>query len=191
MLPLCWRFLNNVQISTYELNNKATPTMHKQNTKMGHRKWVYIFKNKNKMIHFWKLSKLHNDPCLKLNESEISVLEQHKFLSLIFDRKLTFIPHLKYLKIKWSKILQIYRGANRNTLIKLYRSLLRSKWIMLNFIYGATRKSYTKILDATYRQGLRLGFGVFRTFPVESRYTEAGETSPRLRHVKLALYSTM
>ena len=62
------------------------------------------FQKQKQYIHFCKLRKLHNDPCLRLDESEIPVVEQHKFLGIIFDRKLTFIPHLKYLKTKCSSL---------------------------------------------------------------------------------------
>ena len=51
--------------------------------------------------------KLHNDPCVKLDGVEIPVVDEYKFLRIIFDKKLTFIPHLKYLKIKYNKTLQL------------------------------------------------------------------------------------
>ena len=51
-----------------------------------------------------------------------------------FDRKLSFIPHINYLKAKCQKALQLLRvvahtdwGADKLTLLKLYRSLVRSK----------------------------------------------------------------
>ena len=68
--------------------------MHKQNTKMGIENGFKF--SKAKCINFCKLGKLHNDPCFKLDESEFPVIKKLKFLGVIFDRKLTFIPHLKY-----------------------------------------------------------------------------------------------
>ena len=73
--------------------------------------------------------------------------------------------------------------ADQSTPIKLYRSLLRSKHDYASFIYGATRKPCTKILDTTYHQGFRLVLGAFRT----SLYTEADETPPHQWHIKLVL----
>ena len=140
---------------------------------MGHRN-RFTF-SQTKCIHSCKLRTFHNDLCLKLDESEIPVVELHKFLGVIFDRKLTFIFHLKYLKTKCSKVLQPLHivahtewGANQSILIKLYRSLLCSKLDYTSFIYGATRKSYTKILNPKYHQGLRLVLRAFRTSSVES-----------------------
>ena len=40
---------------------------------------------------------MHNDPVLKIDESEIPVVNEYKFLGIIFDKK-TFMPHIKYLK---------------------------------------------------------------------------------------------
>ena len=83
---------------------------------------------------FCQLRGLHNDPVLKLDGVKIPVLEQYTFLGVIFDRKLSFIPHINYLKAKCHKALQLLRvvahtdwGADKSTLLKLYRSLVRSK----------------------------------------------------------------
>jgi len=48
-------------------------------------------------MHFCRLRKVHADPVLLLNGMQVPVVEQAKFLGLIFDRKLTFVPHLRYL----------------------------------------------------------------------------------------------
>ena len=58
---------------------------------------------KNKCVCFCHKRKLHNDPCLKLERQEIPVVNEHKFLGLVFNKKLTFIPHLKYLSSSWKK----------------------------------------------------------------------------------------
>ena len=43
---------------------------------------------------------MHNDPVLKLDSTEILIVEEHKFLRIILDKKLTFKPHIKYLRSK-------------------------------------------------------------------------------------------
>ena len=68
-------------------------------------------------------------------------------------------------------------GADRTTLLKLYRSLVRSKLDYGCFIYGSARKSYLQMLDPIHNQGLRLALGAFRTSPVASLYVEADEPS--------------
>ena len=43
-------------------------------------------KSKTKCMHFCSLRKMHNDPLLKIDESKIPVVNEYKFLSVIFDK---------------------------------------------------------------------------------------------------------
>ena len=145
-------------------------------------------------MHFCQLRKLHNDPVLKLDGSVIPVVDQYKFLGIIFDKKLSFIPHIKYLKSKCNKALQLLRviahtdwGADRQILLKLYRSLVRSKLDYGCFIYGSARKSYLNTLNTIHHQGLRLALGAFSTSPVESLYAETSEAPLTARRNKLGV----
>jgi len=65
--------------------------------------------SKTVCIHFCKLRKFHPDPILLLNGTPIPVVEETKFLGVIFDRKLSFIPHIKHLKDKCTKALNLLR----------------------------------------------------------------------------------
>ena len=76
--------------------------------------------------------------------------------------------------------------ANRKTLLKLYRLLIRLKLDYDNFIYQS-RKLYLKILNPIYHGDLRLIHGAFKTSPVESQYAEANVTPANIRSNKLAL----
>ena len=78
-------------------------------------------------------------------------------------------------------------GADRTTLLHLYRSLIRSKLDYRSITYGSARKSYLQMLDTIHHQGLRLALGAFRTSPVTSLYAEADEPSLHLRREKLSL----
>ena len=68
-------------------------------------------------------------------------------------------------------------GADRTTLLKLDRSLVRLKLDYGSIIYGSARKSYLQMLDPIHNQGLRLALGAFRIFPVASLFVEADELS--------------
>ena len=50
---------------------------------------------------------LNLDPQLFMDKSPISVVEETKFLGFIFERKLSFVPHLKYVKKRGLKALNI------------------------------------------------------------------------------------
>ena len=78
-------------------------------------------------------------------------------------------------------------GADRTTLLQLYRSLIRSKLDYGSIVYGSARKSYLAMLDPIHHQGLRLALGAFRTSPTASLYVEADEPSLNTRREKLSL----
>ena len=92
-------------------------------------------KSKTQCVHFCQQPKIHNDPALYIHVygSEILVVAESKFLGVIFDRKLSFIPHIKYVKAKCLKanLLKVLShtswGADRTTLLHLYHSLIQSK----------------------------------------------------------------
>ena len=60
-------------------------------------------------MHFCQFRRYRADPHLTLDVSVLPVVEDTKFLGLIFDPKLTFIPHLKYLEAKCPKVLNLPR----------------------------------------------------------------------------------
>ena len=73
-------------------------------------------------------------PVLNIYGAPIPVVEEAKYLVLLFDKKLTFIPHIKALKAKCLKALNVLKvlsntnwGGDRSLLLNLYRSLVRSK----------------------------------------------------------------
>ena len=151
-------------------------------------------KSKTVCMHFCNIYTLHPDPELKLNGSTIPVVNETKFLGLIFDRKLSFIPHLKYLKDKCLKAMNLLRvvahtdwGADTDTLLRLYRSHIRSKLDYGCIIYGSARRSYLESLDRVQNQALRICLGAFRTSPITSLHIEANEMPLSLRRDKLAL----
>ena len=86
------------------------------------------------MCSFCQLRGLHPDPVLNIYGSPIPVVEEAKFLCLLFDKKLSFIPHIKALKAKCLKALDVLKvlsntnwGGDRSALLNLYSSLVRSK----------------------------------------------------------------
>ena len=151
-------------------------------------------KTKTKCMHFCNLRRLHPDPDLTLGNTKLEVVPEFKFLGVIFDKKLSFLPHIKSLKKKCQKAMNILRviahsdwGADKKVLLRLYRSLIRSKLDYGSIVYGSARKSYLQLLDPIQNQCLRLALGAFRTSPVNSLYAEANEPSLYYRREKLSL----
>ena len=130
------------------------------------------------------MRKMHNNPVIKLEDTEKPVVDEYKFTGVIFDNKLTFIPHIKYSKMKSTQAQQFLWvvvhtewGADRQTLLKLYRSLIRSQLDYAIFIYGSARRSNFKRLDPIHYEDVKLVLGAFRTSPLDSY------TSRTLRHL--------
>ncbi|GFN82299.1 retrovirus-related pol polyprotein from type-1 retrotransposable element r1 [Plakobranchus ocellatus] len=129
---------------------------------------------------------------LDIPVTPIPVKGEAKFLGFFFDSKLNFSSHVKYLKKKCLKALNLLRvvghtdwGADRATLLRLYCTLVRSKLDYGSVIYGSPNKHVLRALDPIHHQGLRIALGAFRTTPIKSLYAEAGEPSLEHRRMKL------
>ena len=87
------------------------------------------------------------------------------------DSKLTFIPHLKYLRKKCLQAINLLRVVghyDNTTLLKLYDSTIRSKLDYGCMVYGSACDSYLKMLDRIQNKALRICLGAFRTSPIPS-----------------------
>ena len=136
-------------------------------------------KYKTVCMHFCHLRKAHNDPVLTLDGTPIPVVEENKFLGVVFDRKLLFIPNIKQLKAKCQKALNLLQvvahtnwGADGKVLLNLYRTIIRSKFDYGSIVYGSARKAYLEMLYLIHHIGLRLALGAFRTSPSENGVVE-------------------
>ena len=58
-------------------------------------------------MHFYQLRRMHTEPELTLDWDPIKAIEEPKFVGLIFDTKMSFMPHIKYLKRRCLKALYI------------------------------------------------------------------------------------
>ena len=149
--------------------------------------------NKTVTIHFWK-GRSVPDPTIYINRTKIKAVDETRFLGLIFDKRLTFHSHIRDLKTRCLKSLNVLKvvshtdwGADSKVLLRLYQALVRSKLDYGCIVYGSATKSRLKELDPIHNSGLRISLGAFRTSPIPSLYTEAGETSLELRRLKLSL----
>ena len=153
-----------------------------------------ISTNKTVAMHFCLKKKCDHDPQLKLGDSPIEFVKEYKFLGIIWDTKLNFKAHVEYLRKRCFKVLNIIKvlshqewGADTNTLIKLYQSLVRSKVDYGSIVYRNADKSVLTRLEVIHNQGLRLSLGAFRSSPLESLKIEANVYPLRFRRKKLGL----
>ncbi|GFR33746.1 reverse transcriptase domain-containing protein [Trichonephila clavata] len=155
---------------------------------------LFFQKKKTISVVFSRKRGVFPNPELFIVRSLIKVVKEFKFLGLIFDQSLRFHRNLKDLKIRSAKALNILKvlantrwGADRTSLLRLYRALIRSKLDYGSVVYSSACKSLLKILDPVHHQGLRFCLGAFRTPPVESLYAEAYEPPLDLRWKYLCL----
>ena len=151
--------------------------------------------NKTVAMHFCKCRrKTCREPELFINNNRIEVVKEHKFLGLIWDKNLNFKAHLKYLKSKCNKALNIIRvlsysnwGSDSKILLKLFRSLVRSKIDYGSVVYSLGDAKALSSIDVIHRHGIRLCLGAFKTTRIESLYAEAFEPPLEFRREELAM----
>ncbi|XP_035215831.1 uncharacterized protein LOC118189355 [Stegodyphus dumicola] len=119
-------------------------------------------------MHFCRRRNLHLDPELHLDGSLIRVEPEAKLLGVIFDRKLTFLPHILNLNKKCAKALNILKvltstswGAERCSMLRIYRSLILSKLDCDCVIYRSARPSVLLKLDPVHHQALQICCGAY------------------------------
>ncbi|GFO12498.1 RNA-directed DNA polymerase from mobile element jockey [Plakobranchus ocellatus] len=142
-------------------------------------------------VHFHR-QRIYTEPALHVDGQLIPVKGEATFLGVILDHKLSFANHVKYLKNKCLKVLNLLRvvghtdwGADRATLLKLYRTLVWSKLDYGSVVYGSAKKHVLRALDPIHHQGLCIALVAFRTSPIKSLYAEAAE--PSLEHWRIKL----
>jgi hypothetical protein len=81
---------------------------------------------------------------------------------------------------RYLNVLHVLSGASwgwdRTVMLRLYRSLVRSKLDYGSFIYGSATEAKLRIFYPVHHAGIRLAIGAFRTSP-DSLYAEYGEPS--------------
>ena len=119
---------------------------------------------------------------LRLYGVDVPLEQSVRFLGVELDRKLTYKHHLKSLRLKCMKALNLLKcvartsyGADRATLLLLYRSLIRSKLDYACIIYNSACASHKRILDTVHHTALRVVTGAFRTSPISSILADAHE----------------
>ncbi|GBM17941.1 hypothetical protein AVEN_111090-1 [Araneus ventricosus] len=112
------------------------------------------------------------DPVIHIQNIPIPVVDNIRFLGVIFDRKLTFLPHILHLRKKCERSLNILKvlsktswGADRTSLLRIYQAVILSRIDYGCMVYGSTRPTVRR-LDTIHHSGLRICTGAFRTSPV-------------------------
>ncbi|GBL94579.1 putative RNA-directed DNA polymerase from transposon X-element [Araneus ventricosus] len=153
-----------------------------------------ISPSKSCVVHFCRKRGLHPDPDLYIGNQLIPVVNEVRFLGIIFDRKLTFLSHIRYLRKRCERLLNILKvlsntswGADRTSLLRIYESVILSRIDYGCVVYGSACASNLKKIDPLHHSALRICSGAFRTSPIDSLYVECFQMPLSLRRQKLSI----
>ena len=136
---------------------------------------------KTQAMHFCRLRNPHTDPNLFINGSPITYKNRITFLGIMFDSKLNWKPHIQNTAAKCKLVINAMRclagitwGADKNTLLRMYKALVLSKIDYGSTVYTSARISQLQTLDTVHNTGLKIALGAFRTSPLDAVYVESG-----------------
>ncbi|GFT53931.1 RNase H domain-containing protein [Trichonephila clavipes] len=149
--------------------------------------------SKSCCVHFCRKRGIHPDPEIRIRDIQIPVVPE-RFLGVIFDCRLTFLPHILHLRKKCEKSLNLLKvlsntswGADRPSLLRVYQAIVLSRIDYGCVAYGSACNSTLQKLDPVHHMALRICSGAFRTSPVQSLYVNRHQLPLDLRRRKLSL----
>ncbi|GBN43237.1 hypothetical protein AVEN_81854-1 [Araneus ventricosus] len=90
--------------------------------------------SKTCVVHFCRKRNLHPDPDLHIRNQSIPVVNEVRFLGIIFYRKLTFLSHISHLRKKCERLLNMLKvlsntswGADHTSLLRIYQAMILSR----------------------------------------------------------------
>lgn len=153
---------------------------------------------KTKLVHYRRLYKNVGSPCIYMNGILIPCENSHKFLGLIFDKKLNWNEHISDLVTQCKKRINIIKmlanrdwGSDRGTLLTLYKTLIRSKIDYGSAVYSSARTTQLKKLDVIQNLAIRISIGAFKSSPILSLEVESGVQSLNNRRMYMITKSAM
>ncbi|GFT03525.1 uncharacterized protein TNCV_2986511 [Trichonephila clavipes] len=153
-----------------------------------------ISASKSCCVHFCRKRGIHPDPEIRIRAVQIPVVPDVRFLGVIFDRRLTFLPHILHLRKRCEKSLNLLKvlsntswGADRTSLLRVYQAIVLSRIDYGCVVYGSACNSTLKKLDPVHHMALRICSGAFRTSPMQSLYVNCHQLPLDLRRRKLSL----
>ena len=146
----------------------------------SHQSGLQFAADKTKAIIFSHKYKINPLP-LSINGHPIEYVSQIKFLGVIFDKRMTWRPHIQHISDKCQPDLRLLRvvshnkwGADFSSLKKLYTSIVLPKITYADFLRTSTAKTTNKILTRVQYAAARIMLGALRCTPACTLEAEAG-----------------
>lgn len=149
---------------------------------------------KSTMMHFYRGTEPPITPPLYMEGNRIPASESTRFLGLHWDRKLSWTTHINILKKRCMKDLNLMRtlsaynwGADREILMRLYRTLIRPKIDYGCIVYGSANTTLLKGLEVIQNEAMRISTGALKSTPIKNLNILCNEPSLELRRKDLLL----
>ena len=161
-------------------------------------KWLVSFNpSKSESIIFSRKQIKPFHPPVKMNQQQISEVNSHKHLGLIFSNDCTWHEHLDYIKTKaWHRV-NIMRKLkftlDRKSLQTIYISFIRPLLEYADVVWDNCTKYEANELEQIQNEAARIVTGATKLVSIQSLLSETGWeslTSRREKH-KLILYYKM
>jgi hypothetical protein len=150
--------------------------------------------SKTNAINFHRKRGIPPEPSLTLYGQPIPFKPTEKFLGILFDTKMTWKPHIQSLKKNCMHKLNLLKsiahtnwGADRTTMLRLYRATILPKLDYGSTIYSSAKDHIIATLDPVHNAAIRISIGAFKSTPVISLYAESGEPPLSTRRQQLML----
>ena len=153
----------------------------------------FSLKKKTKVLYFAHSNELRPLNKLKLYGRDITIEDKHIFLGMLFDSPyLTWETHINKLKFDCNKRTNILKsiahkhwGSDRQTMLILYKSLIRSKLDFGSHLYGTASSRILSSLETVQNQCLRICTGLKHTTPIIALQVESCTPSLYLRRQEI------
>ena len=110
----------------------------------------------------------------------VEYVDEFKFLGLIWDKKLSWKPHIENLKNKCKKSIMMRSisshdwGGDQHTLVHLYK-FVRSKLDYGCTVYDSATNTGLKEIDPIVKESLRIASGAFKSTPIPALHIITNE----------------
>ena len=159
-------------------------------------KWGMIFSGRKSTAMIFSRYQPRTTPNreLHIQGSNIPYVDSARFLGVILDSKLNMRLHVEHVKTKIANRMCLLRcisrhvnGADRKTLIRLYKTLIRPVIDYGCQVYDGGAEGYLKQLEPLQNKCLRMATGAFCTSPTLALAVEANLPPLWLRRIELTL----
>ena len=184
---LLWKSGRNLKFTSNAVQNHLN-TVNKWLNSWG----LTISEEKTVGIIFSRNSKTNFQP-IELNGKKITFKDEHKFLGVTFDKKLTWAPHINNIAIRCKQKLNVLKGMaatkgfnSFKNLLLIYRAIIRSTIDYGCEAYDSACQSVKKTLDSIQYQALSICLGSLKGTSLQTLQVESGEMPLDIRRKMLS-----